>query len=120
MIFAFVEDGTVEVLEGPEAARLYEPIDVESQVFVFYDEDGTWLQPKFAGPSRRGPLRILSDQRPFKLERSTEKDPVVDPFSVALNEAVVLKPNKYFPTLEAIRQYVASRQGRSLEDGAGP
>lgn len=113
MIFAFVEDGTVEVLDGPAAAQRYEPVDVESQVLVFYDEDGTWLQPRFARPNRRHSFRLLPEKGSFELERSTEVNPGIDPFFVALSEAVDLKPNKYFASLEAIRQHVSSRLERS-------
>ena len=93
MIFVFAEDGTLEVIEGLSQAQRYESLDVESGVFVFYDEDGTWLQPRFA----RGV---------FELVRSQQMDPTVDPFSVALAEASELKPNKYFQTLHAIRRHV--------------
>ena len=51
MIFVVVEDGTVEVLDGLEAAQEYEPFDVENEVFLFYDEDGTWLRPRFTRPN---------------------------------------------------------------------
>ena len=113
MIFAFVEDGTVEVLDGPAVAQHYEPIDVENQVFVFYDEDGTWLRPRYTRPNRRRFFGLLLEEGSFELERSTEPDPVVDSFSVAINAAVTLKANKYFPSLEAIRQHVASKQTRN-------
>lgn len=52
MIFVFVEDGTLEVIEDlEEARRRYEGIDVESGVFRFYDENGCFLAPKFAKPT---------------------------------------------------------------------
>ncbi len=108
MIFVFVEDGTVEVLDRPEAALQYEPLDVESGVFVFYDEDGTWLRPRFTRPNRRRFFGVLLEQGSFEVERSDALDPAVDPFDVALAEAQALKPNKYFATLDAIRQHLAS------------
>ena len=111
MIFAFVEGGTVEVLDGPGAATKYEPIDVESFVFVFYDEDGTWLKPRFIKPNRRRFFGFVLEQGSFEVERSADLDPAIDPFSVALSEAVRLEPNKYFSSLEAIRQHVESLQG---------
>lgn len=46
MLFVFVEDGTLEVVADlDEARRRYEPIDVESRVFIFYDERGRPLEP---------------------------------------------------------------------------
>src|SRR5687767_3840976 len=83
MIFAFVEDGTVEVLDGPAAAQRFEPVDVESHVFVFYDEDGTWLQPRFTRPERLHFFSLPMEKGSFELERSTEPDPGIDPFFVA-------------------------------------
>jgi hypothetical protein len=117
MIFAFVEDGTLEVLDGPEAAQRYEPIDVENYVFVFYDEDGTWLKPRFTRPNRRRFFGFILERGSFELERSTQPDPAVDPFSTALAEVQGLEPNNYFTSVEAIRRHVASRQGKDASNG---
>jgi hypothetical protein len=110
MIFVVVEDGTVEVLDRPEAALQYEPLDVESGVFLFYDEDGTWLKPRFTKPNRRRIFGLLLENGSFELERTDDLDPDVDPFDVVLSEAQVLEPNRYFATLDAVRQHVASLQ----------
>jgi hypothetical protein len=93
MIFVFVEDGTLEVIEQFAEAQRYDSLDVESGVFVFYDADGTWLQPRFSVPEG------------FELVRSEVLGPTVDSFDVALGEASELKPNKHFQSLEAIRRH---------------
>ena len=62
MIFAFPDDGTLWILEGEaDAQRQFEGIDVESGVVHFYDESGTYLEPRFSVPNRTGKwLGILS------------------------------------------------------------
>jgi hypothetical protein len=53
MIFAFIDGGTISVLEDELATRRqFEPIDVESGTVVFYDDEGTWLEPVFTQPNR--------------------------------------------------------------------
>src|SRR5688572_7998356 len=74
MIFVLREDGTVEVVDGIAEALEYEPFDVENQVFVFYDEDGTWLKPVFTSPNRRGFFGMVPTQGSFDLVRSAELD----------------------------------------------
>ena len=118
MIFVFAEDGTLEVVDDLGQAQRYEPLDVESGVFVFYDEDGTWLKPGFSTPNRRRSFGRSSVPVVFELARSKEPDPTVDSFDVALQEATGLKPNKYFENLAAVRRYVALKRPRdeNLED----
>ncbi len=41
MIFAFVEDGNLEIVaDAAEARRKYEGVDVENEVVRFFDEQG--------------------------------------------------------------------------------
>ena len=57
VIFAFVEDGTLEIYgSAAEAIRANEGIDVEDRVVHFYDENGVYLEPRFSTPNRRGKL----------------------------------------------------------------
>jgi hypothetical protein len=110
MVFVFAEDGTLEVIDNKELAQQYVPIDVASGAFVFYDEDGTWLEPKFTKP----PLhlwRLVLKQGAFELVRNSILDGTVDSFEVAIKEAVALKPNKFFGTLDEIASHVARRRG---------
>jgi hypothetical protein len=116
MVFVIDEDGSVDVIDDKELAQKYEPIDVESRVFVFYDEDGTWLEPKFEKPSRYLLLGWILSQGTFELVRNLVVDGTVDPFDVAIKEAVELRPNKYFKTLDEIASHVKSSQ-RSVKKG---
>src|SRR5688572_7322874 len=104
MVFVFAEDGTVEVIDSKELASQYEAGDVESGVFVFYDEDGTWLQPNFTKPNR------------FELVRNAQPDSTIDPFDVAIKEAVALEPNPHFKSLDEIASYVAARRSFGNKD----
>ena len=106
MVFVFSEDGSLEVIETNELAQRYEPLDVESGVFVFYDEDGTWLQPRFTPASSA-----------FELVRNSQLDATVDPFEVVLGEAF-LEPNNHFKSLSEISEHVAARR-RSLQKDVG-
>ena len=110
MVFVFDEDGSVDVIDIKDAAKECEAIDVESRVHVFYDEDGTWLEPQFTKPNRYHLWGWILSQGSFELVRNSVPDATVDPFEVAIKEAVVLNPNKYFKTLDEIASHVASRK----------
>ena len=110
MIFAFVEDGTVEVLASESAARTWEPIDVESRVVVFYADDGTWLEPRFTRPNRHRFFGWVLEQGAFELVRNPAGHPTIDSIDAALSEAVALEPNPYFRTIDDIRRHLAARR----------
>ena len=111
MIFVFAEDGTLEIAADLAAVRVMcEPIDVESSVFRFYDADGLPLVPRFTKPNRQRKIvgMVWSvTQGEFTLELA--ESPGQDPISVALLETAALEPNPYFPDLNAVRQYLATR-----------
>lgn len=114
MIFAFAEDGMVMVLDDLAAAqRECEGIDVESGVYVFYAEDGSWLRPRLTTPNRQGGFAIFKwvESGVFVLEPESSLPAHVDPFDVALSEAVDVVPNGVFATLEAVRGHVAAKRG---------
>lgn len=114
MIIAVIEDGTIEVVEDlAEARRNYEPIDVESDVIVFYDEDGTWLKPVFTRPNKKQLFGLVLEQGEYELRREIELDPGVDPFDAAIAETVAMEPNRFFSTLSELRAHVEARRGES-------
>ena len=89
VLLAFIEDGSLEILEGIEdARRRYAGRDVQSGVVRFYDERGNYLGPRLRGPA-------------FDLE----PDPGAgeDPIRLALYETAVLRPNRWFATIEALK-----------------
>ena len=109
MIIAYGEDGMFTVhADLAEVRREWEPIDVESGVAIFYDEDGTWLKPVFTTPNRRGIFGGLT-QGEFILTRSEQLDAHADPIEVALDEAAGIEPNPYFDSLDSLRRHFALR-----------
>ena len=112
MIFAFVEDGTLQVkADLAEVRRDWEGIDVESRAVEFYDEDGRALEPVFTRPNRQGRLLWMVrwvESGEYELRPAT--DPSMDPISVKLAETAHLHPNPWFDTLDDVRRYLAGRK----------
>ena len=111
MVFVFAEDGTLEVLAGPdEARRNYEGIDVESGVFRFFDESGICLEPRFTKPNRAG--RFLGI---FRWAESGEfmlvpaPDAEGDDIYTCLREVSELKPNPWFNDLGEVGRFLTRR-----------
>ena len=111
MIFAFVDDGTLEILaDADQARRDYEGIDVEAGIVNFYDERGTPLVARFSVPNRRGRFLGL-----FPWVESGVFDLVpapggtADPFALALFEAVSLGPNGWFGSLDQLKDTLRER-----------
>ena len=109
MIFVFAEDGSLEIIASlEEARRNYEGIDVESGVFQFFDDSGTYLEPQFTKPNRTG--RFLGI---FKWVESGEFELVPSPRAdediyAYLAETSELKPNPWFTELEWVRRFLTS------------
>jgi hypothetical protein len=108
MIFAFVEDGSLEIKRDlSEVRRDFEAVDVENLVVEFYDDLGRPLEPVFTRPTRR--RRFLGfflslEQGGFEL-RPTQ-DPTWDPIEVMLDKAVKLEANPFFNSLEEARAHL--------------
>ena len=111
MVFAFLEDGTLVVHATPQdAAREYEGIDVESGVVRFYDEGGTYLEPRFTTPNRQGRLLGLMpwvESGTYELVPNPSAE--ADAFALALYETSVLEPNPWFDSLDALKATLAAR-----------
>jgi hypothetical protein len=111
MIFAFVEDGTLELYAtADEATRAYEGIDVEAGVVQFYDAAGTYLEPEFSARNRRG--RLLgwirwAESGAYRLTACPNGS--TDSFGLALHEATSLAPNPWFGSLAQLRAELISR-----------
>ena len=95
MIFAFLEDGTLEVLESEtNAQRDYERIDVESGTVRLYDEAGVFLEPR----SESGTYKLVPNPNAQE-----------DSFALALYETASLQPNRWFSTLEDLKAALSKR-----------
>lgn len=106
MIFVFIEDGTLDVINSLEdALREYEGIDVESGVFEFYDENGTYLKPVFSVPNKY-------ESHLFGVIKSVESGvyglvpapgECEESFENMLDDVQFLNKNRFFGSLEEIK-----------------
>ena len=108
MIFAFVEDGSLQIKRDlREVRRDFEAVDVENLVVTFYDDQGQPLVPVFTRPNRRRKfLGILVSLEQGEFELQPTRDPTWDPIEVALDETVSLEPNPFFSSIEQIRAHL--------------
>ena len=117
MIFGVVEGGEVRVFDDlAHAAREWAPYpdDVESEVIVFYDSDGTWLKPVITRDPRRL-MGLLPGAKRFELVREAVQDSV-DPIWLAVFEASTLAPNAHVDSLTELRaRFPKMPPNKSLE-----
>lgn len=110
MLFAYNEDGTLEVVADlEEARRHFERRDVESGAIRLFDAGGKSLSPVFPHRSERKVLgfRVSEDPGPYDL---VVRDTVAaESFEAVLEEANVLMPNPWFPDLAALRSHFERR-----------
>ena len=111
MIFAFVEDGTLQILADVDQARRdHEGIDVEAGAVNFYDERGTPLVARFSVPNRRGRfLGLFPWMESGVFDLVAAPGSTADPFALALFEAVSLEPNAWFGSLESLKDTLRER-----------
>ncbi len=111
MIFAFVEDGTLEVLaDTAQAESKWEGIDVENREVRFYDENGTYLQPHFTRPNHTEHfLGIIQIVTSGDYELISKLDAGGNDRFVCLSKTVALEPNRWFRELEDVKQYLINR-----------
>ncbi len=111
MIFGVADDGLAHVFDDILHVRLAcEPFDVESGVFVFYAEDGTWLRAHFGRPTRRSWFGLGRVPGWFDLVPDPNLDRAVDPLELSLAECSGLEPNRHFDSLGAILEHVEARR----------
>ena len=107
MIFAYNEDGTLEVVaDVSEAHGRFESSDVESGAVRLFDSSGKPLQARFPTRTEKRFLgmRVSSDPGPYELTPATYLDETLDE---ALGPTVVLMPNRWFPSLDAVHAHLA-------------
>lgn len=107
MIFAYNEDGTLEVVaDVAEARGRFEATDVESGAVRLFDAAGKLLQAHFPQRSEKTflGLRISTEPGPFELVPATDQS---EHLQQVLGPAVVLMPNRWFPDLDAVHAHLA-------------
>ena len=106
MIFVFIEDGTLDVIDSEEEAlREYEGVDVENRVFEFYSEDGVYLIPQFTIPNEYSSLFFGFFQSVVSGVFTLVPDPNAneDSFEAMLCETTFLNENKFFNSLDEVK-----------------
>lgn len=107
MLFAYNEDGTLQVVADiDDARRHFEPRDVESGAIRLFDAAGRPLSPVFPKRSDRKFLgiRLSDDLGPYDLlARDADAS---DSLGAVLEEANVLMPNPWFADLGAVRVHI--------------
>ncbi len=108
MIFVFAEDQTLAILDNiNDVRRECEGIDVENNVYQFFDEKGLKLEPKFIEPNKKGKISGLIgwvQSGVFNLEKSNTHNSLA--ILDVLKNTLGLKPNKYFQSLGEIREFL--------------
>ncbi len=114
MVLIFEEGGSVRIVDSEEQAiEQCEGVDVQSQVFWFYDENGRPLVPVFDTPVTEtrylGVFRSVHSGK-YHLELGDSSHPMfVDPLWVSLLEAAQLEPNAHFASLEHLKVALRAR-----------
>ena len=105
MIFGFVEGGEVRVFDDiAHAMKEWGPYpeDVQSEVIIFYDSDGTWLRPIVTSEGGRL-LGLTPGAKRFELVRDTARNDEVDPIWLAAFEASNLLPNSHVASIAELQ-----------------
>lgn len=109
MLFAYNDDGRLEVVEDVAEARAnFAAADVEAGVIRLFDENGRYMAPHFPQRTEKKFLgmKLSSDPGPFDLrpaEASGEK--LLD----ELGPTIVVMPNRWFKDIDAVRAHLATR-----------
>lgn len=106
MIFAFANDQTLAVLDDiNETRRECEGVDVEDNVYKFFDENGFKLEPIFTKANKTG--KIIGnmgwvESGIFNLEKTNSK-----PLNIfdLLEDTLGLEPNEYFKNLNEVKAF---------------
>jgi hypothetical protein len=107
MLFAYNDDGTLEVVaDEAEARGKFQSADVESGAIRLFDASGKALTPVFPERSQRKFLgmRLKDDPGPFDLVPSPGGEGLQEAFA----PSVVLMPNRWFTNLEEVRAHLAT------------
>jgi hypothetical protein len=107
MLFAYNDDGRLEVIADEAAARSsFEPSDVDAGVIRFFDDRGLPLTARFPHRREKKILGVVvsSDPGQFHLEPSSTDDD--ETLLEALGPTVVLMKNQWFDTVDAVRGHL--------------
>jgi len=107
MLFAYNEDGTLQVVADiDDARRHFRPDDVESGAIRLYDSAGRPLSPVFPHRSDRKVLGIRVSDDPGAYDLVAMDADTPDSLRAVLDEANVLMANPWFADLASIRDHI--------------
>ncbi len=107
MIFVFLGDGTLDVIENLNVARTnYEGIDVENNEYVFFNQNGAYLKPIFTEPNKinRYLFGVFCTIQSGVFELVEAPDECKQTFQALLEKQPLLNENDFFNNLEEIRE----------------
>ncbi len=105
MIFAFAEDGGLEILKDVgEAQGSCEGIDVESGVYLFFDVQGKALKLVFTRPNESGKFLGMTRVQSGEYMLVPDEQADQDSFTLCLREARSLQSNPWFENLDEIKK----------------
>ena len=107
MLFAFLDDQTVDIIESEQQAyNNYESIDVENADVVFFDSHGRYLEPRFIQSSKQGKfLGLFSWGQPstFELTARSDNEGLL---LQKINATKAVNPNKWLKDVRALRAHL--------------
>ncbi|HEY9106261.1 MAG TPA: hypothetical protein VIN58_06255 [Roseateles sp.] len=105
LVFAFLEDGTLEVfLSTAAAATAFEGVDVGAGTVTFYDAQARPLEACFTSPNGRWGTFVSPGG--YELQLATHGD--TGAFTGALERTLAMEPNEWFATLDEIKRTLRS------------
>ena len=110
MLFAYNEDGTLQVVADiDDARRHFQSNDVESGAIRLFDDAGRPLTPVFPHRSDRKFLGIRISDEPGPYDLVAHDADVSHSLGAVLDEANVLMPNPWFANLAAVRVHFSRK-----------
>jgi hypothetical protein len=111
MLFAYNEDGTLEVVADiDDARRHFQRRDVESGAIRLFDAAGNSLRPVFPHRTERKILGVRLSEDPGPYDLVAKESAASESFESVLQEANVLMPNPWFADLAAVRSHFERRR----------
>jgi len=107
MLFAYNDDGRLEVVENVSEARdNFAATDVEAGVIRLFDEAGRYMAPHFPERSERKflGLKLSSDPGPFHLHPPTA---TAEQLLDELGPTIVVMPNRWFKDIDAVKAHLS-------------
>lgn len=109
MIFAAqTEERSLHVFPDALTAAAYcEGLDVESTIWLFWDDDGSPLQPQFTIPNKRGLFTTANGIYHLVPARDSQRPALME----SLSQIRHVISDGSFTSVRAVQEYLAQRMG---------